>query len=116
VPTTGESCQYYWTRESTSRVTRFSNTLGWCFNFQSWTYDLDGAGSGTTTAPYPRCINLTQSDVLQPLDGTADTLYFGCVAAPDTAALQSGPARTPPRMQRRLPSPIFVDRLRSYRD
>ena len=82
VPSTGENCTFWWTREQADGITAFSNTLGWCFNFQAWTYDLDGSGPGTQTAPYPRCINLTAGDVLQPMNMTPDNLYFGCIAYP----------------------------------
>jgi len=116
VPTTGESCQYYWTRESSGRITRFSNTLGWCFNFQSYTYDLDGAGDGMVTAPYPRCINLTQGDVLEPLNGTSDAQYFGCVALPTPDAAQSTSVIAGVRPSVKAASPMLLDRLRSYRD
>lgn len=107
VPTTGESCQYYWTREPSSSNTRFSNTLGWCFNYASWQYDLDGAGAGTTTGPWPRCITLgaPPSDTVPPMDGTADTLYFGCTAQP---GMLVGKAPLAPRL------PMHLDRLQTY--
>jgi hypothetical protein len=85
VPGTGESCQFYWTREPSVNLTAFSNTLGWCFNFASWRYDPDGMEPINNTDAYPRCINVTTGDVLPPLDPTQpqnDALYFGCVQLP----------------------------------
>lgn len=95
VPTTGESCTFYWTREPSTNLTSFSNTLGWCFNHASWAYDPDGMEPVNNTAAYPRCITLTTGDVVPPI-GTDpmmpqnDALYFGCMALPamfTTAAL-----------------------------
>jgi len=85
VPTTGESCQYYWTREPTENITAFSNTLGWCFQVRSWKYDPDGMQPINNTADYPRCITVTTGDVIPPVNAMTphnDAIYFGCMALP----------------------------------
>jgi len=49
----GETCTFWWTRESANSVTAFSNTVGWCFKFGAFRYDSNG--DMTLDAPYPRC-------------------------------------------------------------
>jgi hypothetical protein len=77
-PTNGESCHYWWMRESVDFVTPFSNTVGWCFKHAAFQYDSDG--DTVPDAPYPRCVDLTTGDLVPPLNGASDALYFGCVA------------------------------------
>jgi hypothetical protein len=96
--TDGESCHYWWTREPTDNLTPFSNTVGWCFKHAAWQYDSNG--DSMPDAPYPRCITLTTGDVVPPLNGSSDALYFGCVAMP-----ASLPAPLP------ASGPVLLDRL-----
>lgn len=94
VPTTGESCQYFWTRESTTGLTAFSNTIGWCFNHASWKYDPDGMEPINNTADYPRCITTTTGDVIPPNNGTeSDAQYFGCTALPTSFVSSEKPTK-----------------------
>jgi hypothetical protein len=89
VPTTGESCQAYWTRETAPTVTAFSNSVGWCFNHASWRYDPDGAEPINNTDAYPRCINTTTGDVLPPVNASMphnDAIYFGCMSIEERPA------------------------------
>jgi hypothetical protein len=117
-PGTGETCEYYWTRESATVVTNFSNTLGWCFNYASWKYDPDGMDPVTNTDPYPRCPSLTTGDVLPPhsTDPTMpknDALYFGCIAEPATMLVS--PARQYLHLhQSRARKQPVLDRLGPY--
>jgi hypothetical protein len=71
-PMDGETCTFWWTRESANSVTAFSNTVGWCFKFAAFQYDR--SGDMTLDAPYPRCPTLTTGDVVPPLNGTSDAL------------------------------------------
>jgi len=82
---------FWWTRESADSVTAFSNTVGWCFKFAAFQYDSNG--DMTLDAPYPRCPTLTTGDVVPPINGTSDALYFGCVELPASlvAPLPSAP-------------------------
>jgi hypothetical protein len=105
VPVTGETCQYYWMREPSQKLTPFSNTVGWCFNYPSFPYAPDPQNPATT-APYPRCPTLTTGDVVLPIGDGNDALYFGCIAKP--MSLQGKP-------QSRITQPQ-LDRLGSYRD
>ena len=110
VPDTGESCQYYWTREPSSEPTPFSNTLGWCFPVQSWRYDPDGMDPINNTDPYPRCPTLTTGDVVPPISTDIpqnDAMYFGCVALQDGPPPPPAPAPPAPRR----PAPTLLDRL-----
>ena len=86
----GESCQFWWTREPSGQVTAFSNTVGWCFRHAVWQYDSNA--DSTPDAQYPRCVTLTTGDVVPPINGTSDALYFGCVALPPSPLPASPPA------------------------
>jgi hypothetical protein len=109
IPTTGETCSYYWTRESGSDLTAFSNTIGWCFNHANWKYDPDGMEPIDNTDQFPRCINTTLGDVLPPIDASMphnDALYFGCLELPSgTTVAGIGAA------DRGVPT---INRLRGY--
>lgn len=112
VPVTGESCQYYWTREPSSNLTAFSNTIGWCFNHASWKYDPDGMDPIDNSADYPRCITLTTGDVVPPVDLANphnDALYFGCLALPAQFVASSKKKPAAPAVEK-------LDRLRSYKE
>jgi hypothetical protein len=76
-PMDGEACFFWWMREPADQVTAFSNTVGWCFRFAAFQYDSNN--DSTPDAAYPRCTSLTTGDVLPPLNGTSDALFFGCV-------------------------------------
>lgn len=89
--TAGESCRYWWSREPFSELSPFSNTLGWCFKHAAWTYDSDG--DMVNDAPYPRCIDLTTSDVVLPINGASDALYFFCTAQPAAMLRTVAPPR-----------------------
>ena len=104
-PMDGETCTFWWTREATDFVTAFSNTVGWCFRFAAFQYDSDG--DTTPDAPYPRCITLTTGDVVPPLNGSSDALYFGCVALPASSLVAPLPPPATP--------PAFLDRVQSPR-
>jgi len=95
--TDGETCTFWWTREPTDSVTAFSNTVGWCFRFAAFQYDSNG--DMTVDTPYPRCISLTTGDVVAPLNGTSDALYFGCVARP-ASLVAPLPSSTPALLDR----------------
>jgi hypothetical protein len=118
VAVTGEACQFYWTREPSVNVTNFSNTLGWCFNVQSWKYDPDGMEPIDNTADYPRCSSdgvtigataMTTGDLIPPIGDPPhdDALYFGCTPLP-SALTGAAPVRRP--------EPVQLDRLGSYRN
>lgn len=112
VANTGETCEFFWTREATSNLTAFSNTVGWCFNNASWKYDPDGMDPISNTAPYPRCIDTTTGDILPPVSSPprSDALYFGCVARP--ASLTSRLARA--LVTHSLDRQPVLDRLGPY--
>jgi hypothetical protein len=97
-PMDGEACFFWWMREPTDDVTAFSNTVGWCFRFAAFQYDSNN--DSTPDAPYPRCPTVTTGDVLPPLNGSSDALFFGCVEL--TSSL---PAPLP------APRRMFLDRL-----
>lgn len=81
-PTNGESCRYYWAAESSSTLTQFSNTVGFCFKHAAWLYDSNG--DMTRDAPFPRCTTVTENDLLPPIENPPhnDALYFFCIAKP----------------------------------
>jgi hypothetical protein len=78
--TAGESCRYWWARESFDNLSAFSNTVGWCFKHAVFQYDTNG--DTFPDAPFPRCTTLNGADVVPPQNGVPDNLYFWCVAAP----------------------------------
>ena len=84
--TAGESCRYYWARESFTALSPFSNTVGFCWKHAIWTYDsnLDLVPD----APFPRCPTLTTGDVVPPIGMPPhnDAEYFWCVQQPSTFA------------------------------
>jgi hypothetical protein len=82
-PTAGESCRYWWSRETFTGLSRFSNTLGFCFKHAVFLYDTNG--DTTDDAPWPRCINTTTGDVLPPIANPMhnDAEFFWCVANPN---------------------------------
>ncbi len=82
----GESCRYWWARESAAELTAWSNTLGWCLAHAETLYDSDG--DTLPDAPFPRCTTLTTGDVLPPFGAPAenDAEYFWCV---DIASVRS---------------------------
>ena len=80
----GESCRYFWARESFTTLSPFSNTLGFCWKHVLNWWDNTGMG-GTPNAPFPRCINLpVGQDILPPVSMPAvpDPLYFWCIKQP----------------------------------
>lgn len=78
----GESCRYFWAVEPFDPLTRFSNTLGFCFKHATALYDSNG--DMTLDAPFPRCTTLTSGDVLPPIANPpeSDALFFWCVEKP----------------------------------
>ncbi|MBA3541165.1 MAG: hypothetical protein H0T79_16255, partial [Deltaproteobacteria bacterium] len=115
---TGESCSFYWTRESTTNLTSFSNTVGWCFNHASWKYDPDGMDPITNTAAYPRCPTLTTGDVVPPVDPVtpqSDALYFGCTALPAVFQSKPAPKRSPGVMKLDRLAPTHCSKVRASR-
>ncbi|MEZ4404631.1 MAG: hypothetical protein R3B06_31715 [Kofleriaceae bacterium] len=84
-PSEGESCRYWWARESFNNLSPFSNTLGWCFkHVRNW---IDTNGDMAGDIPWPRCITLTDGDVFEQQNGMApdmapDALEYFCKAAP----------------------------------
>jgi hypothetical protein len=96
-PTAGESCRYFWAMEPFDGLSRFSNTVGFCFKHAVWQYDsnLDM----TPDAPFPRCTALTTGDVLPPIMNPAenDALFFWCVQRPPMKA--AAPRREPQDLQ-----------------
>jgi hypothetical protein len=111
-PTAGESCRYYWARESFETGSAFSNTVGWCFKHAAFQYDSNG--DSTPDAPYPRCTTLTTGDVVPPIENPPhnDALYFQCVARSAAAAPPAGAAST---RRRTRPSALLTDRLGDWR-
>lgn len=85
----GESCRYYWAQESAPTLTRFSNTVGFCFKHAAWLYDSNG--DMTRDTPYPRCTTVTEGDLLPPIENPPgnDALYFFCIARPAMKRAQS---------------------------
>ena len=98
----GEACFFWWMREPSDQVTPFSNTVGWCFRFAAFQYDSNN--DTVPDAPYPRCSTITTGDVLPPLNGSSDALFFGCVEL-----MSSLPAPLP------APRRMFLDRLDGWR-
>jgi hypothetical protein len=92
--TAGESCRYFWGIEQTPGLTRFSNTLGFCFKHAVWQYDSNG--DMAPDSPWPRCTTLTTGDVLPPLlppgEGN-DAREFWCL--PKEAMKRAAPAQRP---------------------
>jgi hypothetical protein len=86
-PANGESCRYWWARESFDTLSPFSNTVGWCFKHVAFQYDSDG--DSTPDAPFPRCVTLTTGDVVPPIGNPPhnDAQYFWCMALPETPGL-----------------------------
>ena len=98
--TTGESCRYYWALEQLSGLSRFSNTLGFCFEHASFQYDSNN--DQIPDAPWPRCTALTTGDVLPPIvAGSSDALDFWCVQKP-VMKLESPSRRMAPASLPRL--------------
>ena len=79
---TGESCRYWWARESFDNLSPFSNAVGWCFKHSVFQFDSDGNMS--PDSPFPRCAALTKQDKVLPIANPAgdDALYFWCEAMP----------------------------------
>jgi hypothetical protein len=90
-PMDGEGCFYWWTREVVDFVTPYSNTVGWCFRRAAFQYDSNN--DSVPDAPYPRCVDVTTGDVLPPMNGTGDALFFGCVALEEAPLVAPAPAR-----------------------
>ena len=110
VPASGESCRYFWTRESGPLLTASSNTLGWCFNHANRRYDPDGLEPFNRTDPFPRCPATTTGDVLPPVNASMphnDAIYFGCVQFPAGAP-------SPDKVETFAEEPR-LDRLDGYR-
>lgn len=91
--TSGESCRYWWARESFAARGPLSNTVGWCFRHAVFQYDTNG--DGTPDAPFPRCVTLTHGDVVPPIGAPPhdDATYFWCTASSggDAAPLTDQP-------------------------
>lgn len=81
-PTQGESCRYSWARETFTPVSRFGNTVGFCFKHAAFLYDSNG--DSTPDAAFPRCTTLTTGDVVPPIQNPPgnDALDFWCVEQP----------------------------------
>jgi len=78
--TAGESCRYWWAREPFDALSPYSNSVGWCFKHA--VFQFDSNGDMTPDMPFPRCTTLTAGDVVLPVNGTPDNLYFWCVVSP----------------------------------
>lgn len=78
--TAGESCRYWWANEDV--LSPFSNTLGFCWKHAVFQYDSNG--DMTPDAPFPRCVTLTEGDVVPPIGNPPhnDARYFWCLAQP----------------------------------
>ena len=88
--TSGESCRYFWAVEPGPNLTRFSNTLGYCFKHAAFQYDSNG--DLTPDMPWPRCTTLTTGDVVPPFSPMQnDALYFACVPQPVMKRAQPSP-------------------------
>lgn len=109
-PTNGESCRYWWARESFNTLSPYSNTVGFCFKHAAFLYDSDGNGSND--APFPRCIDLTTGDVLPPIANPPgnDALDFWCIQSPAMRARGGGAVKSPWRLDEPK-----VDRLGGWR-
>lgn len=81
-PANGESCRYWWARESFDDLSPFSNTVGWCFKHAVFEYDSDG--DMTTDRQFPRCAAVSQGDIALPVANPPgdDAIYFWCKALP----------------------------------
>lgn len=81
-PAAGESCRYWWARETFDELSPYSNTIGWCFEHTSYRYDSDG--DQAVDAPFPRCAALSSADKVPPLASPPhdDARYFWCKALP----------------------------------
>lgn len=81
-PNDGESCRYWWARESFDDISPFSNTVGWCFKHDVFQFDSDG--NMQADAPFPRCAAISQGDNVLPVANPPhnDAMYFWCVALP----------------------------------
>jgi hypothetical protein len=95
----GESCRYLWGREATAQWTPYSNTIGWCFPHAETWYDSDGDLIPDT--PTPRCTDLTDGDVVPPIEDPpqSDARSFWCRARPMAAWARPG-APAGPRLDR----------------
>ena len=78
----GESCRYWWARESFDELSPFSNTVGWCFKHVRFEFDSDG--DQTPESPFPRCAALSSGDKVPPIGNPPhdDAMYFWCKALP----------------------------------
>jgi hypothetical protein len=104
----GESCRYWWARESFDGLSTFSNTVGWCFKHAVFRYDADG--DQTLDTAFPRCTTLTTGDVVPPIGNPPhnDAQYFWCTELPATFQLFGRPISRAPR----APMPqLHADRL-----
>lgn len=108
-PDAGESCRYYWSREPFDPPSRYGNTVGWCFKHAKFQYDSDGDNSLDT--PFPRCIDVTNGDVIPPVMNPpiSDALYFWCVAVPTSTPLLGPVGRKPPTRV-----PVLLDRVTGW--
>lgn len=78
----GESCRYWWARETITPASSWGNTVGWCFRHGAHLYDSNM--DNVVDRAFPRCVNLTTGDVEPPVANPPhnDAMYFWCVAAP----------------------------------
>lgn len=80
----GESCRYFWARETFTNLSQFSNTLGFCWDHTLLWYDRVGNDMVGDTA-WPRCTTLpVGADTLPPVGNppVPDPLYFWCIKQP----------------------------------
>jgi hypothetical protein len=105
VPSTGESCRFWWVRQGGPAQDAFSNSLGFCFNHASYRYDSDGQAPWTLTTAMPRCPALTTADVFPPVDAQSrhnDAQFFGCMSMAEA---------TPPYTPELRVQPVLSDRF-----
>jgi hypothetical protein len=92
----GESCRYWWARETAPHASLLGNSVGWCFRHHAHRYDSDG--DHVLDRETPRCPALTTGDVEPPLTNPPenDALSFWCLARP--LMLARAAARPEPRL------------------
>jgi len=114
----GESCRYWWAREPFDTLSPFSNTVGWCFEHN--TFKFDSNGDMTADHFFPRCAalpgcttpNCTTADLVLPIGNPPheDASFFWCRALP--AMLQTSIKHVKKSIEHQEPK---LDRLNNWR-
>jgi hypothetical protein len=75
----GESCRFWWANEQFDGLSPFSNTVGFCWKHAIITVDHNQ--DGTPDFPFPRCVDLTEGDVVEPIGNPPhnDARFFWCL-------------------------------------